>query len=47
MKYYKKTAGFQDRDCLVIKILKGIGAIIMPPTDVVAYSNLKVRNRVN
>jgi hypothetical protein len=31
------TADFQDGDCLVTKVLKGIGAIIKPPIDVTAY----------
>jgi hypothetical protein len=46
VKYYKKIANFQDRDYLVIKVLKGIGTIIKPPIDLIAYFNLKVQNRV-
>ena len=46
IKYYKKTADFQDGDCLVIKVLKGMGAIMKPPADLTAYFDLEVQNRV-
>jgi hypothetical protein len=46
VKYYKKTADFQDRDCLVTKVLKSIGAIIKPLTDLTAYFDLVIQNRV-
>jgi hypothetical protein len=32
VKYHEKTADFQDGDCLVTKVLKGMGAIMKPPT---------------
>jgi hypothetical protein len=46
VKYYKKTADFQDGDYLVTKVLKSIGAIIEPLIDLTAYFNLVVQNRV-
>jgi hypothetical protein len=46
VKYHEKTADFQDGDCLVTKVLKGIGAIMEPPADLTAYFDLVVRNRV-
>jgi hypothetical protein len=46
VKYHEKTADFQDGDCLVTKVLKGMGAIMKPPADLTAYFDLEVRNRV-
>jgi hypothetical protein len=46
VKYYEKTTDFQDGDCLVTGVLKGMGAIMKPPTDLTAYFDLDVRNRV-
>jgi hypothetical protein len=46
VKYYKKTANFQNRDCLVIKMLKDIGAIIKPPIDVIVYLDIIGRDRI-
>lgn len=34
VKYHEKTADFQDRDCLVTKVHKGMGAIMKPLADV-------------
>ncbi|KAH6664208.1 hypothetical protein B0J14DRAFT_569875 [Halenospora varia] len=42
VKYHEKTADFQDGDCLVTKVLKGIGAIMKPPADLIAYFDLAV-----
>ncbi|CZR52935.1 uncharacterized protein PAC_02813 [Phialocephala subalpina] len=46
VKYHEKTADFQDGDCLVTKVFKGIGAIMKPPADLTAHFDLEVRNRV-
>ncbi|KAF8850019.1 hypothetical protein BDZ45DRAFT_680080 [Acephala macrosclerotiorum] len=46
LKYHEKTADFQDGDCLVTKVLKGMGAIMKPPADLTAYFDLAVRNSV-
>ena len=46
IKYHEKTADFQDGDCLVTKVLKGMDTIIKPPIDLMAYFDLVVRNRV-
>jgi hypothetical protein len=46
VKYYKKTADFQDGDCLVTKVLKGIGAIMKPPTDMIVYFDAIRRDRI-
>ncbi|PQE22102.1 Proto-oncogene tyrosine- kinase ROS protein [Rutstroemia sp. NJR-2017a BVV2] len=46
VKYHEKTADFQDGDCLVTKVLKGLDAIMKPPADLTAYFDLDVRNRV-
>jgi hypothetical protein len=46
IKYYKMTADFQDGDCLVIKVLKGMGAIMKPPADVTAYFDTIGRDRI-
>jgi hypothetical protein len=46
VKYYKKTADFQDGDCLVIKVLKGMGAIMKPPVDVTVCFNTIRRDRI-
>ena len=46
VKYHEKTADFQDGDCLVTKVLKGMDAIMKPPADLTAYFDLVVRNRV-
>lgn len=46
VKYYKKTADFQDGDCLVIKVLKSIGAIMKSLTDVIAYFDAVRRDRI-
>jgi hypothetical protein len=44
MKYYKKIANLQDRDYLVPKVFKGIGAIIKPLADLIAYFDPEIRN---
>jgi hypothetical protein len=46
VKYHEKTADFQDGDCLVTKVFKGMGAIMKPPADLTAHFDLAVRNRV-
>lgn len=46
VKYHEMTAGFQDGDCLVAKVLKDIGAIMKPPADLIAYFNLIRRDRL-
>jgi hypothetical protein len=46
IKYYKKTADFRDRDCLVTKVLKGIGVIIKPPEDLIYYFDLAIQKRI-
>jgi hypothetical protein len=46
VKYHKKTANFQDRDCLVTKVLKSINAIIKPPINLTAYFDLVIQNKV-
>ena len=46
VKYYKKTGDFQDGDCLVIKVLKGMDAIIKSPADVTAYCDAAGRDRI-
>jgi hypothetical protein len=46
VKYYKKTADFQDGDCLVSRVFKGMGAIMKPLADLTTYFDLSVRNRI-
>jgi hypothetical protein len=46
IKYYKKTADFQDRDYLVTKVFKDMGIIIKPPADLIAHFDLTIYNRV-
>jgi putative N-acetylmannosamine-6-phosphate epimerase len=46
VKYHEKTADFQDRDCLVTKVLKGMGAIMKSPADVIAYFDAIGRDRI-
>jgi hypothetical protein len=45
VKYYEKTADFQNGDCLVTKVLKGMGAIMKPPADVTVYIDAGQRAR--
>jgi hypothetical protein len=46
VKYYEKTADFQDGDCLATKVLKGMGAIMKPPADLIASFDAVGRDRV-
>jgi hypothetical protein len=46
VKYHEKTADFQDGDCLVTKVLKGMGAIMKSPADVTAYFDAVGRDRI-
>jgi hypothetical protein len=46
VKYHEKIASFQDRDCLIAKVLKGISAIMKPPIDLIAYFDLIRRDRL-
>jgi hypothetical protein len=46
VKYHEKTADFQDGDCLVTKVLKGIGAIMKPPVDVTVCLDATGRDRI-
>ena len=46
VKYHEKTVNFQDGDCLAPKVLKGMGAIMKPPSDLTAYFDLVRRDKV-
>ena len=46
VKYHEKTADFQDGDCLVTKVLKGMGAIMKPPVDMTVCLDAAGRDRI-
>src|SRR5205814_5337599 len=46
MKYHEETADFQDGDCLVTKVFKGMGAIMKTPKDLAGYFDLDMQKRV-
>jgi hypothetical protein len=46
VKYHEKIADFQDKDCLVIKVLKGISAIMKPLINVIVYLDTIRQDRI-
>jgi len=46
VKYYKRIADFRDKDYLIIKVLKGISAIIKSLANVIAYFDAIKQDRI-
>jgi hypothetical protein len=46
VEYHEKTADFQDGDCLVTKVLKGMVATMKRPADVTVYLDAVERDRI-